>query len=100
MAMVSPRGSRGSRNDAAGGGRCPRQRSDWMAKTKRGKPLRKGEGAQNRGKCPVCNRTGVKMLYETKSADGTVSRTVCKQCKKTVPAGSPAAAAPAEAPAE
>jgi len=71
-----------------------------MAKTKRGKPLRKAEGARRRGKCPICSRTGVKLLYEIKSADGKAT-VVCKQCRKVAPKESPAAAeGQGEAPAD
>ena len=71
------------------------ERSFWMAKTKRGKPLRKAEGARQRGRCPLCSRTGVKLLYELK-ADGKAKK-VCKQCKNAKLPEAPAAEAPAEA---
>jgi hypothetical protein len=68
-----------------------------MAKTKRGKPLRKAEGARQRGRCPLCSRTGVKLLYELKGADGKAKK-VCKQCKNAKLPEAPAAeAAPAAA---
>lgn len=67
-----------------------------MAKTKRGKPLRKAEGARQRGKCPLCSRTGVKMLYELKGSDAKALK-VCKQCKNAKLPEAPAAAEPAAA---
>jgi hypothetical protein len=67
-----------------------------MAKTKRGKPLRKAEGARQRGKCPLCSRTGVKLLYELKSSSGKGDK-VCKQCKNAKVPEAPAAAEPAAA---
>ena len=68
-----------------------------MAKTKRGKPLRKAEGARQRGQCPLCSRTGVKTLYELKGSDGKGVK-VCKQCKNAkLPEAPAAAAAPAAA---
>ena len=65
-----------------------------MAKTKRGKPLRSQTGGRNRGTCPLCARTGVKLLTESKSADGKTIL-VCKACTKV--AAKQAKAAEAEA---
>ena len=44
-----------------------------MGKTNRGKNIKKTPGW--RGKCPICNRTGVKLMWT--NADG---QKVCKIC--------------------
>ena len=54
------------------------QREIEMAKNYRGKGI-KNLPAHGRGECPVCHRTGVKVLHEVKAADKTVK--VCKVCK-------------------
>mgnify|MGYP001223011999 CR=1 FL=1 len=51
-----------------------------MAKNHRGKGLNSLPN-HGRGECPVCKRTGVKLLHEVKVADKTVK--VCKVCKNT-----------------
>jgi RNA polymerase subunit RPABC4/transcription elongation factor Spt4 len=48
------------------------------------KDNRRGKGVKNlpqhgRGECPVCHRTGIKLLNEIKVGDKTVK--VCKNCK-------------------
>jgi len=48
-----------------------------MPKPKRGK-LAKTTGANWRGTCPLCSRTGVKLLWE-KTVD-EAKKAVCKQC--------------------
>jgi len=53
-----------------------------MAKNFRGKPLR-SVPARARGNCPVCNRTGIKLLHEIKVSDKTIK--VCKNCRHTSP---------------
>jgi rRNA maturation endonuclease Nob1 len=47
-----------------------------MAKTKRGNNIKKI--LNWRGICPVCKRTGVKLLWDKLSEDGTIK--VCKVC--------------------
>ncbi len=48
-----------------------------MSKNTRGKNL---VGVQKkRGKCPICKREGVKLLYTRKEGEETLQ--VCKQCK-------------------
>ncbi|MDR1689518.1 MAG: hypothetical protein LBS21_13040 [Clostridiales bacterium] len=47
-----------------------------MAKAKRGRGIKKTTGW--RGTCPVCSRTGVKLLW-SKTVDGAALKT-CKQC--------------------
>ena len=51
-----------------------------MSKNHRGKGL-KGLPAFGRGTCPVCKRTGIKIVYETKIEDQTIK--TCKECFKT-----------------
>ncbi len=48
------------------------------------KDNRRGKGVSKlpqhgRGECPVCHRTGIKLLNEIKVGDKTVK--VCKNCK-------------------
>lgn len=50
-----------------------------MAKANRGRNLRKSK-EWNRGKCPTCERTGVKLLYTNTNANDEQIK-VCKQCK-------------------
>ena len=49
-----------------------------MAKNHRGKGI-KNLPNHGRGICPVCQKTGVKVLYEVKVGDKT--HKVCKLCK-------------------
>ncbi|MBU9720107.1 MULTISPECIES: hypothetical protein [Bacillaceae] len=50
-----------------------------MATTTRGKVLRSIEG-RTRGQCPVCERTGIKLLYELTNKEGETMQ-VCKYCR-------------------
>jgi len=50
-----------------------------MAKTRRGKGLLKTPG-RGRGTCPVCKRTGVKLLYDQLVLDKASK--VCKACQE------------------
>ena len=50
-----------------------------MAKTNRGRSLKKTLGW--RGTCPVCHRTGVKLLWNKVVADNKTLKT-CKHCGK------------------
>lgn len=48
------------------------------------KDNRRGKGIKNlpnhgRGECPVCQRTGIKLLNEIKVGEKTIK--VCKNCK-------------------
>ncbi|MDD4157062.1 MAG: hypothetical protein PHY08_10865, partial [Candidatus Cloacimonetes bacterium] len=52
-----------------------------MSKNHRGKGL-KNVPAQGRGTCPICHRTGIKVVYETKVNEETLK--TCKECFKTV----------------
>lgn len=47
-----------------------------MAKTKRGNNIKKIPNW--RGTCPICERTGVKLLWDKLSENGTLK--VCKIC--------------------
>jgi hypothetical protein len=51
-----------------------------MSKAHRGKGIRTMVN-HGRGKCPVCGRDGVKLLYELE-LDGA-KKTICKICKAT-----------------
>ena len=51
-----------------------------MSKNHRGKGL-KGVPNRGRGTCPVCNRTGIKVIREAKINEETIK--TCKECFKT-----------------
>ncbi|MDD2228345.1 MAG: hypothetical protein PHY48_02915 [Candidatus Cloacimonetes bacterium] len=53
-----------------------------MAKNYRGKGI-VNLPSHGRGECPVCHRTGIKVLHEIKLTDKTIK--VCKICKGTSP---------------
>jgi len=55
-----------------------------MAKPNRGKTIRELP-SRGRGLCPVCNREGVKVLYE-QEADGKKVK-ICKTCKAAIKNG-------------
>ena len=56
-----------------------------MAKAHRGKSVREAQqkttGQRIRGTCPLCKRTGVKLLYDV-TLPGDVKTKVCKQCRR------------------
>ncbi|MFA6689484.1 MAG: hypothetical protein ACOX6K_05920 [Sphaerochaetaceae bacterium] len=52
-----------------------------MAKAHRGTGIRK-EKNHGRGDCPVCKRTGIKVLYEAEF-DGEKKK-ICKQCSAKI----------------
>ena len=54
-----------------------------MSKNHRGTELKLTTGW--RGTCPVCKRTGIKVLYEQQIDEKKVS--VCKQCKAALAHG-------------
>jgi len=56
-----------------------------MSKTHRGKPLKTETPQSGRGKCPLCRRTGVKLLYEYE-LDGK-KLVLCKQCNSATKSG-------------
>jgi hypothetical protein len=53
-----------------------------MAKNYRGREVANMPN-HGRGECPVCHRTGIKVLYEIKLTDKTIK--VCKICKGISP---------------
>ncbi len=53
-----------------------------MAKNYRGKGIT-NLPSHGRGECPVCHRTGIKVLHEIKLAEKTIK--VCKVCKGISP---------------
>lgn len=53
--------------------------NNLMAKTHRGKVMREVPG-RGRGTCPICGRTGVKIVFEITKDEATLK--VCKRCKK------------------
>jgi hypothetical protein len=55
-----------------------------MGKTHRGKGL-KDQVSQGRGVCPICKRTGVKVVFEAQVKDKTIK--VCKTCKASIAHG-------------
>jgi hypothetical protein len=52
-------------------------RGNYMAKPKRGKHIK--EIPNWRGTCPVCERTGVKLLW-TRMKEDKSQLSVCKRC--------------------
>ena len=71
-----------------------------MSKAHRGKGIR-AEQNRGRGVCPVCNKTGIKVLYE-QEINGAKSM-LCKICSanlKNTQAAESSAEKPAEASAE
>ncbi|RKP47909.1 hypothetical protein D7Z26_22100 [Cohnella endophytica] len=50
-----------------------------MATKTRGNVLLQLEG-KGRGECPLCARTGIKLLYDGVLGDGTPTK-VCKYCR-------------------
>ena len=55
-----------------------------MGKTHRGKGL-KELVHQGRNVCPVCKRTGIKVVFEAQVKDKTIK--VCKTCKASISHG-------------
>lgn len=55
-----------------------------MSKAHRGKGLRE-EAKGGRGACPLCKRTGVKVVYEITANEKKVK--ICKECNKAVAHG-------------
>ncbi len=53
-----------------------------MAKNNRGNGLNAMPN-HGRGTCPICGRTGAKILWEVKDGDTTIK--VCKLCRKRDP---------------
>jgi len=55
-----------------------------MPKPNRGKTIR-DQASRGRGECPVCKRSGVKVLYEQQAGDKKVK--ICKICRAAVKHG-------------
>jgi hypothetical protein len=55
-----------------------------MSKSHRGSGIRELE-SQGRGKCPVCKRTGIKLMYEHEVNGKKIN--VCKQCNAAIKNG-------------
>jgi len=56
-----------------------------MSKAHRGRPLKMETPGSGRGTCPVCKRSGIKLLYENEVDEKKL--VVCKQCHTAVRAG-------------
>jgi len=56
-----------------------------MSKAHRGRPLKTETPGSGRGECPLCKRSGIKLLYEHE-VDGK-KLVICKQCNSAVKAG-------------
>ncbi|CAD7837270.1 hypothetical protein S1OALGB6SA_1819 [Olavius algarvensis spirochete endosymbiont] len=56
-----------------------------MSKAHRGKTLKAETPQSGRGKCPLCRRTGVKLLYEYEIDEKKL--VLCKQCNSAVKSG-------------
>ena len=67
-----------------------------MSKAHRGKGIR-AEQNRGRGVCPVCNKTGIKVLYE-REINGVKTK-ICKICRANIK-NRKAAEKPAEGSAE
>ena len=63
-----------------------------MSKAHRGAGLR-AQVSSGRGSCPLCKRTGIKIVYEV--ADGDKKIMICKQCKAALASGKKQLAVPA-----
>jgi len=55
-----------------------------MSKPNRGKSI-KEQPYRGRGECPVCKRTGVRVLFEQQAGDKKVK--ICKVCKAAIKHG-------------
>ena len=56
-----------------------------MGKAHRGRNLKAETVKGGRGTCPICKRTGVKVLYEQEANEKKVK--VCKRCKAALSRG-------------
>lgn len=56
-----------------------------MSKARRGKTLKEEKPGSARGTCPLCKRSGIKLLYELEKDEKKFS--VCKQCSAAVKTG-------------
>jgi len=65
-----------------------------MSKPHRGKSIRE-QASRGRGECPVCKRSGVKILYEQDAGGKKIK--VCKICKAAIKHGKKSVDAPSQA---
>ena len=65
-----------------------------MSKPHRGKSIR-DQASRGRGECPVCKRSGVKILYEQDAGGKKIK--VCKICKAAIKHGKKSVDAPSQA---
>jgi hypothetical protein len=65
-----------------------------MSKPHRGKSIR-DQASRGRGECPVCKRSGVKILYEQEAGGKKIK--VCKICKAAIKHGKKSVDAPSQA---
>ena len=56
-----------------------------MSKARRGTPLKKEKPQSGRGVCPLCKRSGIKLLYEFEANE--VKHNICKQCHSALAKG-------------
>ena len=56
-----------------------------MSKAHRGRPLKEETPGSGRGNCPLCKRSGIKLLYEYEVNEKKL--VICKQCNAAVKAG-------------
>lgn len=56
-----------------------------MSKAHRGTPLKQETPGSGRGTCPLCKRSGIKLLYEHEVNEKKLS--LCKQCHSAIKAG-------------
>ncbi len=52
-----------------------------MSKAHRGQPLKQELPGSGRGNCPICKRSGIKLLYEHEVEEKKIN--ICKQCHAT-----------------
>jgi CRISPR/Cas system-associated protein Cas10 (large subunit of type III CRISPR-Cas system) len=57
-----------------------------VSKAHRGKGIR-DQVSRGRDECPVCKRTGVKLLYEQDAGEGKPKIKVCKICRAAIKHG-------------
>ena len=56
-----------------------------MSKAHRGRPLKEETPGSGRGTCPLCKRSGIKLLYTYEADEKKL--VLCKQCNTAVKAG-------------
>ncbi|MCG8453802.1 MAG: hypothetical protein MI717_11545 [Spirochaetales bacterium] len=56
-----------------------------MSKAHRGRTLKQETPGSGRGQCPICKRSGIKLLFEMEVDEKKL--VLCKQCNAAVKAG-------------